>query len=82
MVRFTTLPTEVAELQRLLSGVAGPILDQLAKISGDIERIFEQGGSFGVHKIELVLRTPDHWEEQFQCALARATKFLSPRNRS
>jgi hypothetical protein len=64
-------------LQRLLSGVAGPILVQLAKRSGEIARIFEQGCPSGVHEIELVLRPPDHWEEQFQSALAKAKKFLT-----
>ena len=75
--RFTTLPKECAELQRLLSGVAGPILDQLAKISGEIARIFQQDKPSGAYKLELVLRTPDHWEEQFKSALARAAKFLT-----
>lgn len=75
-IRFTALPAECDDLKGLLSGFSGPILDQIARISGEIARIFDQGNPSGVFKIELVLKPPDHWEKQCKSALKRAAKTL------
>ena len=71
-VRFAILPSEFDEVQTLLSGCAGRMIEQLSKIPSEFKAIFDQENPTGTYHISLVVDLPEGWAEKYQDALRRA----------
>lgn len=70
-VRFSFLEEAFEELQKLLKGTAGKILDEAAKIPEFLGETFNNSSVEGEFKLDLVLKLPDGWSENVSSALER-----------
>ena len=76
-VRGTNLPPVISEVQAVLSKFPDSLLDQIARIPTELERIFEKENPSGTYNIDLVVTAPEHWNEEFQAALSKVTRLIS-----
>ncbi len=74
---FALLPAEFDVVHRLLRGVAGRALIQLARIPKEMVALFEDDHPTGHHLITLVIDLPEGWAEQICAALSRAQREIT-----
>lgn len=75
--RFAVLPYAFANVQSLLIGTAGQMLDQLARIPDELSAPFNAENPSGTVNIMLVLSLPDKWSDNYARALEEAFKNIS-----
>lgn len=71
MVRFTSLHEVFEEVQGLLTGVVGHMIDETAKVPSWLTDTISKPNVSGTHSLDLVLRLPDGWNEMVDEALER-----------
>ena len=71
MVRFTSLHEVFEEVQGLLNGVVGHMIDETAKVPSWLTETISKPNVSGTHSLDLVLRLPDGWNEMIDEALER-----------
>ena len=64
-VRFSGLPKGFEKIPRLLCGIMGRLLDETARMLGELESILCRDNPSGHYNIKLVVSIPEHWAEDF-----------------
>jgi len=75
-VRFTNLPSAFSDVQAALSKFPDSLLEQIGRISTELERVFGQENPSGTYNINLVVTTPEHWTNEFNAALKVAARSM------
>lgn len=75
-VRFTKLPAAFSDVQSVLSKFPDSLLEQIGRISTELERVFGQENPSGTYNISLVVTTPEHWSTEFNAALKVAARSM------
>lgn len=76
-IRFTFLDDVFEELQDLLIGTAGRIIDEAAKLPSFFAETLESNPVEGTFKLNLVLNLPEGWVDKVDAALERIRIQLS-----
>lgn len=75
-VRFTKLPSAFSDVQSVLSKVPDSLLEQIGRISTELERVFGQENPSGTYDIQLVVTMPEDWSNEFNAALKVAARSM------
>jgi hypothetical protein len=76
-LRFTPVPPSFFDVCTLMSGNAGQLLDQLAKVYAEMSTVFAQDHPTGTYNISLTATLPDEWEVAMRAAIEKAVKALT-----
>ena len=75
-VRFTKLPSAFSDVQSVLSKFPDSLLEQIGRISTELERVFGQENPSSTYNIQLVVTTPGDWSAEFNAALKVAARSM------
>lgn len=75
-VRFTKLPSAFSDVQSVLSKFPDSLLEQIGRISTELDRVFGQENPSGTHNINLVVKMPEDWSSEFNAALKIAARSM------
>lgn len=75
-VRFVKVDEIFKEVKELLTGVAGGLIDEAAKVPAYLSDVFASEPEPGIYHLNITLKLPDGWSEALNAALARATDAL------
>lgn len=78
-IRFAFLDEIFEEIQDLLSGTAGRIIDEAEKLPIFLSKLLSGDALEGVFKLDLILELPEGWQENIDVALDRVHAKISQR---
>jgi hypothetical protein len=76
IVRFTKLPSAFLDVQSVLSKFPDSLLEQIGRISTELDRVFGQKNPSGTYNINLVVTAPENWSSEFNEALKVAARSI------
>jgi hypothetical protein len=75
-VRFANLDEIFEELQGLLIGIAGGLINEAAKVPEYLGTVFANDPKPGEYRLNLVIELPESWSDAVNAALARVTEAI------
>lgn len=76
-LRFVAVPPSFREVQEHMTGTAGRMLDELAKLPKGMTDLFSGEPKTGLYKVDLVFDLPDGWADRHSRLLSRAVRALN-----
>lgn len=75
-VRFVRVDDIFNELQNLLFGIAGDLIEKAATIPNFLTDVISSQPKTGTHSLVLTIELPDGWTEKIHEAMARVSKLI------
>jgi hypothetical protein len=73
-VKFAHVPLSFKDAKDILSGIAGPIIEDVFRVPSHISNVFSDPDATGHHEINIVISLPDGFVERYTDALRAGTE--------